>query len=165
MLEIAWNAKKTWNFEEFFFQIYIDSHCPYLLFGETTSHLTIKWRGTFSIVFFFNVENSIKCKMRKNYSSKFFFSTPPPKKYFFTPPPPPQKYFFTPPPPECIFLHKYFFLNVGNSMKRLENMKFGKNKVQILFFLIFKKFITNSNNIPSISKTIQHTPITWCTYL
>ena len=21
---------------------YIDSHCPYLLFGETTSHLTIK---------------------------------------------------------------------------------------------------------------------------
>ena len=27
---------------------YIDSHCPqYLLFGETTSHLTIKWRGTF----------------------------------------------------------------------------------------------------------------------
>ena len=26
--------------------------CPYLLFGETTSHLTIKWRGTFSIVFF-----------------------------------------------------------------------------------------------------------------
>ena len=26
---------------------YIDSHCPYVLFGETTSHLTIKWRGTF----------------------------------------------------------------------------------------------------------------------
>ena len=25
----------------------IDSHCPYLLFGETTSHLTNKWRGTF----------------------------------------------------------------------------------------------------------------------
>ena len=24
----------------------IDSHCPYLLFGETTSHLTSKWRGT-----------------------------------------------------------------------------------------------------------------------
>ena len=25
----------------------IDSHCPYLLSGETTSHLTSKWRGTF----------------------------------------------------------------------------------------------------------------------
>ena len=30
---------------------------------------------------------------------------------------------------------------------------------------IFKKFIKNSNNIPLISKTIQHTPMTWCTYL
>ena len=26
---------------------YIDSNCPSLLFGETTSHLTSKWRGTF----------------------------------------------------------------------------------------------------------------------
>ena len=34
-----------------------------------------------------------------------------------------------------------------------------------LFFSIFKKFIKNSNNIPSISKTIQLTPMTWCTYL
>ena len=25
----------------------IDSNCPYLLFGETTSHLSSKWRGTF----------------------------------------------------------------------------------------------------------------------
>ena len=32
-------------------------------------------------------------------------------------------------------------------------------------FSKFKKFITNSNNIPSIPKTIQHTPMTWCTYL
>ena len=58
--------------------------------------------------------------MRKNYSSK--------KKYFNTPPPPPRicltpffkmleikKNSNTPPPK---------FLNVGNSMKRLENMKF-----------------------------------------
>ena len=37
--------------------------------------------------------------------------------------------------------------------------------MKILFFSIFKKFITNSNNIPSISKTIHHTPMTWCTYL
>ena len=36
---------------------------------------------------------------------------------------------------------------------------------QILFFSIFSKFIKNSSNIPSISKTIQHTPMTWCTYL
>ena len=49
---------------------YIDSHCPYLLFGETTSHLTIKWRGTFQYYYFFTVENSIKREMRKNYSSK-----------------------------------------------------------------------------------------------
>ena len=65
---------------------YIDSHCPYLLFGETTSHLTSKVRGTFQYIFF-TVENSIKREMRKNCFSK--------KK-----------------------------LNVGNSMKREENMKF-----------------------------------------
>ena len=34
-----------------------------------------------------------------------------------------------------------------------------------ILFSISKKFITNSNNIPSISKTKQHTPMTWCTYL
>ena len=34
----------------------IDSNCPYLLFGETTSYLTSKWRGT-AQYFFFNVEN------------------------------------------------------------------------------------------------------------
>ena len=32
-------------------------------------------------------------------------------------------------------------------------------------FSIFQKFIKNSNNIPSISKTIQHIAMTWCTYL
>ena len=32
--------------ENMIFCRYIDSHCPYLLFGETTAHLTIKWRGT-----------------------------------------------------------------------------------------------------------------------
>ena len=53
----------------------IDSNCPYLLFGETTSHLTSKWRGTFQ--YFFNVENSIKREMRK------------------TPPPPPELFFYT----------------------------------------------------------------------
>ena len=42
----------------------IDSNCPYLLFGETTSHLTSKWRATFQ--YLFNVENSIKREMRKN---------------------------------------------------------------------------------------------------
>ena len=26
---------------------YIDSHCPHLLFGETTSHLTSKWQYFF----------------------------------------------------------------------------------------------------------------------
>ena len=54
------------------------------------------------------------------------------------------------------------FFNVENSIKR-EILK--KIYFKILFFSIFKKFIKNSNNIPSISKTIQHTPMTWCTYL
>ena len=31
---------------------YIDSHGPDLLFGETTSYLTSKWRGTFKYYFF-----------------------------------------------------------------------------------------------------------------
>ena len=52
--------------------------------------------------------------MRKNYSSK--------KKYIFQHPPP-QFFFYT-----------IFFLNVGNSMKRLENMKFWEKKIKILFF-------------------------------
>ena len=43
----------------------IDSHCPYLLFGETTSHLTSKLRGTFQYFqFLFNVEDSIKREMK-----------------------------------------------------------------------------------------------------
>ena len=54
-----------------------------------------------------------------------------------------------------------FFLNVGNGIKQ----KILYTKIlKILFFSIFKKFIKNSN-IPSLSKTIQHTPMTWCTYL
>ena len=70
-----------------------------------------------------------------------------------------------PPPPDFFFTPNYYFFNVGNSMKREENMKYWKKILKILFFSIFKKFIKNSNNIPSISKTIQHTPMTWCTYL
>ena len=51
-------------------------------------------------------------------------------------------------------------------MKREENMKFWRIFFfKFYFFKYLKKFIKNSNNIPSISKTIQHTPITWCTYL
>ena len=59
MLEIAWNVKKTWNFEKkknsynFFFFWYRFQLSPlHLLFGETTSHLTSKWRGTFQYYFF-----------------------------------------------------------------------------------------------------------------
>ena len=45
-------------------------------------------------------------------------------------------------------------------------MKYWNKKIlKILFFSIFKKFIKKSNNIPSISKTIQHTAMTWWTYL
>ena len=131
----------------------IDSNCPYLLpvFGETTSHLTSKLNvmdGRTGGFLFFNVENSIKREIRKN-----CFSKQNSKKNIQHPPPPPE-----------FFLHQ-FFLYVGNSMKREENMKYWKKKI-ILFFSIFKKFIKNSNNIPSISKTMQqHTPMTWCTYL
>ena len=57
-----------------------------------------------------------------------------------------------------ISTHKNF--NVENSIKPEENMKYCQ-----FFFSILKTFIKNSNNIPSISKTIQHTPMTWCTYL
>ena len=59
----------------------IDSNYPHLLFGETTSHLTSKWRGTFQY-FFCNVENSIKREMRKNCFSKKK-SAPPPHGIFF----------------------------------------------------------------------------------
>ena len=42
----VWDKKSEHRIEDYIG--YIDSHCPrYLLFGETTSHLTIKWRGTF----------------------------------------------------------------------------------------------------------------------
>ena len=70
----------------------IDSNCPSLLFGETTSHLTSKWRGTFQ--YFFNVENSIKREIRKNCFPKKK------KKKIHTPPPPPR----------IFFLHHIFFL-------------------------------------------------------
>ena len=93
----------------------IDSNCPHLLFGETTSHLTSKWRGTFQYYYFFNVENSIKREMRKNCFSK-------------------QKNFNTPPPPEFFLYTNFIFVNVGNSMKREENMKFWKKKFLQLFF-------------------------------
>ena len=82
-------------------------NCPSLLFGETTSHLTSKWRGT----------------------SQYFF----------------------------------LMLEIAWNAKKTWNIE--KNNLKILFFSIFKKIIKNSNNIPSISKTIQHTPMTWCTYL
>ena len=53
--------------------------------------------------------------MRKNYSSKK-------NKTFQHPPPPPPPN--STPPPKFFFTPISFFLNVGNSMKRDENMKF-----------------------------------------
>ena len=124
----------------------IDSNCPYLLlvFGETTSHLTSKWRGTFQYYFFFNVENSIKREMRKNCFLK--------KIYFFTPPPPP-------PPEICL---TQIFLDVGNSMKREENMKFWKKKFK--FFNIkkihkkFKQHSINTKNYTAHPHDLVHVP-------
>ena len=83
----------------------IDSNCPSLLFGETTAHLTSKWRGTFQ--YFFYVENSIKREIRKNCF---------PKKKIHTHPPPP-------PPPDFVCTHPdfffkfYFFQYLKNSYK------------------------------------------------
>ena len=78
----------------------IDANCPSLLLGETTSHLT----SNFSI-YFFNVENSIKSEMRKNCFSKKKIHTPP-----------------------DFFFYTNFFFNVGNSMKRDENLKYWGTK-------------------------------------
>ena len=36
-----------------------------------------------------------------------------------------------PPPPEFFFTPNYYFLNVGNSIKREENMKYWKTKIKI----------------------------------
>ena len=123
----------------------IYSNCPYLLFGETTSHLTSKLNVTDGRTdgrtdrrggsIFLNVENSIKREIRKNC--------------------------FPPPPDFFLYTNFLVFFNVGNSMNREENMKYWKQ----FFFSIFKKFIKNSNNIPSISKTTHHTPMTWCTHV
>ena len=51
----------------------------------------------------------------------------------------------------------------GPSAPRDNTSNIVKKILKILFFSIFK----NSYKIPSISKTtsIQHTPMTWCTYL
>ena len=86
----------------------IDSNCPYLLFGETTSHLTSKWHLS---ILFFNVENTIKRQMkweRIGFLKKKKLSTQPS-------PPPPPKFFLTP-----------FFFYVANSIQRKENMKYWR---------------------------------------
>ena len=68
---------------------------PYLLFGETTSHLTSKWRGTFE----------------------------------YPPPPPGNVFNFLTP--------TYFFLNVGNSIKRKHEI-LDKICIYFYFFQYFK---------------------------
>ena len=98
----------------------IDSNCPSLLFGETTSHLTSKWRGTFQYIYFFNVENSIKREMRKNCFSK---------KKKSMPPPPPGFFFYT-----NFF---FFLLEIAWSEKKTWNIE--KKKFQFNFFQYLKK--------------------------
>ena len=68
----------------------IDSNCPCLLpvFGETTSHLTSKQnvmdgRTDGGVSIFFNVENSIKCEIRKNCFYKKIQHPRPPPEFFF----------------------------------------------------------------------------------
>ena len=109
----------------------IDSNCPSLLFGETTAHLTSKWRGTFQ--YFFYVENSIKREIRKNCFPK--------KKKIHTHPPPPD-FFFT--HPDFFLTPIFFFFNVGNSMKREENLKYWK---KIFFKFYFFQYLKNSYKI------------------
>ena len=83
----------------------------------TTSHLTSKWRGTLKYV----VENSIKREMKWE-RIRFL------KKNMSTP---------LPPPPPGISFNAIFF-NVGNSIKREENMKYWKQKC------IFFQYLKNS---------------------
>ena len=45
----------------------------------------------------------------------------------------------SPPPPPNFFFYTNFFLNVGNSMKHLENMKFGKKKNSNFIFFKYLK--------------------------
>ena len=57
----------------------IDSNCPSLLFGETTSHLTSKWRGTFQYsIFFLMLEIAWNAKKTWNIEEKKIL-----KFYFF----------------------------------------------------------------------------------
>ena len=87
----------------------IYSNCPSLLFGETTSHLTSKWRGTFQ--YCFNVENSIKREMRKNCFSKKKKK----KKSTSTPPPPPGIFFFD--------ANFFLMLEIAWNMKKTWNIE------------------------------------------
>ena len=74
----------------------------------------------------------MKREMRKNCFSK---------KKIQHPPPPPNFFFYT----NFFF---FFFFNVGNSMKREENMKFWKKKfLKFYLFSIFKKFIFKQHSI------------------
>ena len=50
----------------------IDANCPSLLFGETTSHLTSKWRGTFQYILLmleiaWNVKKTWNIEEKKKY--------------------------------------------------------------------------------------------------
>ena len=66
--------------------------------------------------------------------------------------------FFNTPPPRNFF-DTIFFLNVGNSMKREENMKFWKKKKKIIFFNIkknHKKFKQHSINIKNYTAHLHH---------
>ena len=84
--------------------------------------------------------------MRKNYSSNFFFIS--------TPPPPLPRNFCTPPPPNFFFT-PIFFLNVRNSMKHLENMKFWKKLISN-FICFHKKFKQHSINIKNYTAHPHH---------
>ena len=97
----------------------IDSNCPSLIFGETTSHLTSKWRGTFQ--YFFNVENTIKREMRKNYlKNKIKKKThPPPPDFFF-----------------C--LHQFFFLMLEIAWNAKKTWNIEKQKILFYFFQYLK---------------------------
>ena len=70
---------------------------------------------------FFNVENSIKREIRKNCFSK---------KKIQHPPPPPDFFFFT---------NLFYFFDVGNSMKREENMKYWKTNIFKFYFFQYLK--------------------------
>ena len=97
-----------------------------------------------------NLGNSIKTR-RKHEMRFFYFWQKHPTKLFLI-------LLFEPPPPHPSS-------TLGNQNMGAMEILNRADHSPYLAKPIFQKFINNSNSVSSKSKTIQHTPMTWCTYL